>query len=109
MIYSSDNRIFGARLLLAVSMSLFAANVSMAENHNVFSNTINSNTSHTVDNNNASSNTINSNVEPNTLSCQSQSCKNRQHRRILRAQCRLEGGWPSNGGRTCTIREPGVD
>ncbi len=65
--------------------------------------------SHTAGNNHASSNTINSNVEPSALGCKSQSCKNRQHRRILRAECRLQGGTPSNGGHTCTVREPGWD
>lgn len=50
---------------------------------------------------------IQTNAGPSKRRCESVRCRNRQRRRIARANCRLEGGY--SVGRTCVNREPGYD
>lgn len=107
-------RVSGTKLLLSVLVSFLALSTSYAnaqgnassnaiEQNNALNNTIRSDTAEQSDA--SSSTTMTSDAdEPDMLSCQSVRCRNRQHRRIFRANCRLQGGIVI--GHTCRINDP---
>ena len=76
------------KILLAILVSSFALTVGHA---NVQAQT--------------SSNTLNSDTPQTTLRCSSVRCRNRQYRRIRRANCRLDGGIRIGG--TCHAPQGG--